>query len=122
NVTQLANLIKCGSFDNMYPNKTRRELLHEYCDMISDKKKRLTLQNVRMLSQKELIPEEYDFEHHLFYFNRYLKKFKEEPYYKLDKDAFEFFIKHYNVDLLEEIKGEKYIVQSEWDKIYKKDM
>ena len=122
NVTQTANLIKCGAFDNLYENKSRREILHEYCDTISDKKKRLTLQNVKMLSDKKLIPKKFDFEHHLFYFNRYLKKFKHESFYQLDKSALEFFIKFYDINLLQNIENKDYISQSEWDKIYKKDM
>lgn len=123
NKTQIANFIKSGALDNLYPHKTRREILHDYCRTIADKKKRLTLQNVKMLSEKKLIPEKYDFEHHLFYFNRYLKKFKYEgTHYELDKDAYEFFVKHYDINLLEEIEGKNYIEQSVWDKIYKKDM
>ena len=70
--------------------------------MIADKKKRITLQNMKMLIDFNLIPEEYDFQCRVYNYNKYLKKFKEKDYYLMNNIAFGFYEK--NFDFLE---GEK---------------
>lgn len=125
NKPQMVNLIKSGAFD-CFGN--RIDIMHEYIDSISDKKKRLTLQNMQMLINFNLLPEEFNFEIALYNFNKYLKKNKREDNnsYVLDDIADKFFIEHYSDDycFYEENNGEikKYIPQKIWDNIYKTGM
>ena len=56
---QMINLIKCGAFDEIEPNRVK--LMKEYIASISDTKQRITLQNMAMLINFGLIPEEFDF-------------------------------------------------------------
>lgn len=127
NKTQMVSLIKAGVFDELYPNKNRYDIMEEYLISIADQKKRITLQNMQMLISKEMIPEELDFERRLFNFNKYLKKFKEDNYYRLDSIAMRFYKENYNEELLENIEitstdETALILQSKWDLIYKKGM
>lgn len=125
NKTQMIALIKAGVFDELY-SCSRQSIMSEYLNLIADKKKRITLQNMQMLIAKNLIPEELEYEVKLFNFNKYLKKHKSDIYYELDEIAMKFYLEHYNEDLLinvtveDEEKG--YITQRQWDAIYKKDM
>lgn len=120
--TQAISLIKAGCFDKV-ENKPRKEIMQQYIDSISDKKKRLTLQNMQMLITKQLLPNELDYQIRVYNFNKYLKKNKKgELYYKLDEKSLSFYEKNYNIDILENIDGEICIQQKTWDKIYKKEM
>ena len=71
--TQAISLIKAGCFDNI-EQKSRKEIMEQYIDSISDKKKRLTLQNMQMLITKHLLPNELDYQIRVYNFNKYLKK------------------------------------------------
>ena len=120
--TQAISLIKAGCFDKI-ENKPREKIMQQYIDSISDKKKRLTLQNMQMLITKHLLPDELDYQIRVYNFNKYLKKNKfGELYYKLDEKARNFYEKKYDVDILENINEEICIQQKFWDKIYKKEM
>ena len=120
--TQAVSLIKAGCFDKI-ENKPRKEIMKYYIDSISDKKKRLTLQNMQMLITKGLIPNSLDFQKKVFNFNKYLKKNKfGETHYIVDDKAFNFYEQHYDIDLLSEYEGYRVIQQKVWDKIYKKEM
>ena len=126
NKTQMINLIKAGTFDELY-NNSREEIMNHYLMLIADQKKRITLQNMQMLIAKGLIPEQYDFERRLFNFNKYIKQFKEGNFYKLDSAAVRFFRAKYNESLLQNlvVEGEEttaLIPQSKWDSIYKRDI
>lgn len=127
NKTQMISLLKAGAFDNLYPDKSREEILNGYFEMISDKKKRITLQNMKMLIEKDLIPKELDFERRLYNFNQYVKNFKVKTFYKLDKKALKFYLDNYDDSLLvqqsiTENGIEGMITQKDWDNIYKKGM
>ena len=122
NKTQAISLIKAGCFDKI-ENKSRQEIMKFYIDSISDKKKRLTLQNMQMLITKHLLPSELDYQIRVYNFNKYLKKNKfGEDYYQLDEKARNFYEKNYDVDVLENIDEKIFIKQKTWDKFYKKDM
>ena len=116
----------CGSILNLKP-KTREEIMYSYISSIADQKKRITLQNMNMLINKNLIPLELDFEKRLFNFNKYIKKFKEGNNYKLDSIAMKFFTKNYDETILTNVgveNGEEYgyIKCTTWDNTYKKGM
>ena len=123
NKPQMVNLIKSGAFDSLYGGD-RIKAMNEYIDLISDKKKRITLQNMKMLIEFNLIPSEYEFQCKVYNFNKYLKKFKVDNYYGLNNIALNFYSEHFDMDLLIPAENEFifFIKQTDWDKIYKKQM
>lgn len=118
NKPQMVNLIKCGAFDSF---GQREQVMREYVNLISDAKKRITLQNMKMLIDFGLIPNEYDFICRVFNFNKYLKTFKVDDLFLLDNIAMAFFDKNFSIDkLAEDTRAESGfgIKQVAWKKIY----
>ena len=122
NKPQMVNLIKSGAFDGF---GDRQSIMREYIDSVSDTKKRITLQNMKMLIDFGLIPDKYDLQRRVYNFNKYVKKMKNGNFYEFDNIAFEFFSKHFHVDdLVPSTKSESgfKIVQERWDSIYQHHM
>ena len=119
NKLQAVNLIKSGIFDCF---GDRLKVMEEYIESVSDTKKRITLQNMKMLIDFKLIPDEYDFQCRVFNYNKYLKKFKDGKYYAMDNIAYGFYEKNFDVDKLVSFDSESgfAIEQTKWDTIYKK--
>ena len=118
NKIQITNLIKAGVFDEI-ENKPREEIMHNYLESITDKKQRLTLQNMQMLITKELIPDEMGFYAKLFLFNKFLKTCRDGIYYKLNDSAINFISNNFSADFIN--NGDS-ISQKNWDTLYKKAM
>lgn len=117
----VVSLIKGGAFDRF---GERKRIMAEYLWMSCDKKKRITLQNMNGLIQRNLIPAELSFESRVFEFNRYLKSVckTNQGYYLLDDRAYAFIDMNFP-DLSLEVVGANYAVnQKVWDKIYQKQM
>ena len=122
NKVSMINLIKSGCFDKL-ENKSREEIMKDYINSISDKKQRLTLQNMAMLIRENCIPDGFKREVSIYNFNKYLKNFKENIYYKLDERALNFYEKLFDMDLISQNENNDFIIkQLDWDKIYKKQM
>lgn len=122
NKPQMINLIKSGAFDEF---DNRVNIMKQYIYLISDIKKRITLQNMKMLIDFNLIPEEFNLQCKVYNFNKYVKKFKHENYYLIDNIAFNFYEKHFDIDKLETtdlINSGFMIKQRVWDTIYQKHM
>ena len=121
NKPQLVNLIKSGAFDGL---GDRLEIMRNYIEDISDKKKRITLQNMRMLIDFKMLPKELDFECKVYNFNKHIRKSKDENFYFLDNDAIRFYEANFNMDLLYMVDDEYEfkIKQTDWEKIYQKHM
>ena len=123
NKVQMINLIKSGAFDSF---GDRIEIMHKYVDMISGAKKRITLQNMKMLIDFKLIPDEYDLQRRVYNFNKYIKKMKlSQPYYGIDNIAYKFLETYFDVDDLipdQFTESGFRIKQDTWDKIYQKQM
>ena len=123
NKPQMVNLIKSGAFDSF---GDRVEIMHKYVDMVSDTKKRITLQNLKMLIDFDLIPDKYIMEKKVFNFNKYLKKLKlDATYYGLDNIAYEFYSNNFDIDKLvvdESTESGFKIAQARWDVIYQSYM
>lgn len=123
NKVQMINLIKSGAFDGF---GERTKLMHEYVDMISDTKKRITLQNMKMLIDFGLIPDQYDLQRRVYNFNKYLKKMKmDSNYYGLDNIAFRFIEKYFDIDkaIPDDLTESGFkIRQDVWDEIYQNQM
>ena len=118
NKIQMANLIKCGAFDEMM-KIPREKIMEKYIDMIADKKQRLTLQNMQMLINYNLIPEEMSFSKKVFLFNKFLKAQKSKIKYDLNDAAINFISNNFNIDY---ISNGTSIAVSTWDNLYKKAM
>lgn len=119
NKPQVINLIKSGAFDFL---GDRIEVMRQYIASISDQKKRVTLQNMKMLIDFGLLPEELDFECRVYNFNKYLKKFKDDNYYYLNENSFPFYEENFDMDLLACAEQSFKIKQTSWDNIYQKNM
>ena len=123
NKPQMVNLIKSGAFDCF---GDRVEIMHRYIDSISDVKKRITLQNMKMLIDFGLIPDDYDLERRVYNFNKYIKKMKlDSEFFGLDNIAFEFYSKHFDIDKLlpcEDTESGFKIRQVAWDTYYQRHM
>lgn len=118
NKIQMSNLIKCGAFDSLM-NEPREKIMSDYIGMIADRKERLTLQNMQMLINKNLIPEDMKFYQKLFLFNKFLKTCKNGDNYELNEAAVNFIGNNFSADL---INNGVQIPQARWDNIYKKAM
>ena len=122
NKAQVINLIKSGAFDCF---GDRVQVMREYVCSVSDTKKRITLQNMKMLCDFGLIPEEYDLQRRVYNFNKYVKKLKWQSYYALDEIALHFYEKHFDMDKLEptEMSESGFMIkQTIWDNIYQHHM
>lgn len=118
NKRSMVNLIKSGAFNEFKP---REEIMEDYIILISDTKKTVNLRNTNMLIQNGLIPDDYEMEKKVFNFNKYIKKFviKDRKVIILDENAFPFYEKHFNLDLLTPLPDGTYEVKAaEWKKIY----
>lgn len=117
---QVINLIKAGALDCF---GDRTEIMHEYIDLISGKKKRITLQNMRMLIDFGLIPDEYDMSRRVFNYNAYLRKLLDDDKktYLLNDVAFGFYEKNFDMDKLKEDSRAESgfsILKTSWKPIY----
>ena len=112
------NLIKSGAFDDV-EGIPREEIMENYLNSIADKKQKLTLQNMQMLINKELIPDEMAFYAKLFLFNKFLKTCKDEDNYELNEAAINFISNNFDADIIDD---GHFIQQKKWDKIYSKAM
>ena len=129
NKTAMISLIKAGSFDNLEKEwaeslgvEPRMLVMTYYLLKISEPKKKLTLQNFNGLIQRNLIPAELDFQKRVFNFNKYLKTKKVGQYYIFDEVCQNFYNNNFDTDKINIINGVTCILQTDWDKIYKKEM
>ena len=118
NKIQMTNLIKCGAFDEMM-QMPREKIMEKYIEMVADKKQRLTLQNMQMLINYNLIPEEMSFSKKVFLFNKFLKQQKKVEYYQLNDVAINFIADNFSVDIL---RNGTELSAAKWDLIYQKAM
>ena len=91
---------------------------------VKDLKKKLTLQNFNGLMKKGLIPETLLTEQKIFIFNKFLKTYcKKNEYFILNNKNYEFcstFLEEDEFNIFNINNGIIYILQSQWEKIYKK--
>ena len=118
---QIINLIKAGAFDEF---GDRVELMKRYIAQICGSKQRITLQNMQMMINYNMIPEEYNLQEKVFNFNKYIKKFKSGKYYNIDDIAFRFYSENFDIDnLVSSEDGYPFaILQTKWDYIYQSQM
>ena len=123
NKPKMVNLIKSGAFNKFGASV---DIMHQYIDLIADKKKRVTLQNMKMLIDFKLIPEEYDYQCRIYNFTKYIKRNKINEDLLLDNIAFNFYEKSCDLDDLqvdERAESGFSISKNKWDKkYYQKEM
>ena len=130
NKTAMISLIKSGAFDKTdfdWASKLSKEpryaIMAYYISIVSEPKKKLTLQNFNGLLEKKLIPNDLIYEQKTFAFNKYLKSRKYQEYYLLNVGQdLQFYENLYDTEELEFINGVPCIKQKTWDKIYKNIM
>lgn len=120
NKPQMVNLIKSGAFDKF--GESRELVMKEYISIACKPKKRCTLQNMQMLIDFGLLPDELSFECKVFNFNKYLKKFKVDKYYEFDENTMRFYEDNFDMDKLTCLDNKVFIVKSKWDDMYQKLM
>lgn len=116
NKLQMVNLIKSGAFDRL-EGRPREDIMKDYIISIADTKTKLTLANMPMLVERELIAPEMDEYRKVYMFNKYLKGCKKGTDYILDDVSLNFYNARYDMSLVRD--GER-IAQKSWDAIYKK--
>ena len=117
---KMINLIKSGAFDSF---GDRIDIMKEYCYSISDTKKRITLQNMKMLIDYKLLPPELEFERRVYNFTKHLKKNKlDANFYSIDEASLKFISEEFDVDILVATDEGFKLNQKVWDKIYNKYM
>lgn len=130
NKTAMFSLIKAGSFDLLEKDwaeelgvEPRLLIMVYYILKVCDAKKRLTLQNFNGLIQRDLIPTSLEFQKRVFTFNKYLKAEKKVgKYYIFDDVCERFYSQFFDMEKLSVINGITCILQTDWDKIYQKEM
>jgi len=116
----MISLIKSGAFDKF---GDRKQIMRDYIWSICEPKKRITLQNFNGLMERDLIPEELNWEKRLFVFNKALRKYcKINDYYMINNNFYDFYEEFFDVDLLEEFEEGLVIKQTVWHKLYTKGM
>ena len=132
--TAMISLIKSGAFDNCGgdifgiddkdKDKIRYANMIYYLMKTSEPKKRLTLQNMNGLIEKNMLPAELKEEQSIYSFTKYLNGHKwvnrenqKEYYVLVPKEAFDFYSRFGNIDWLEMVDGVPIIEQSTWKKM-----
>ena len=105
NKTAMISLIKSGAFDRLEMEFGQEMGVHPrvavmayYLSITSNPKSRITLQNFNGLLQRNLLPDELDFEKRVFNFNKYLKTRKTGQYYVFDDACMSFYEKHFDLN------------------------
>ena len=122
NKLQAVNLIKAGAFDQF---DDRVEIMKAYINSICGKKKTLNLRNMMMMIKFNMLPDELEFETKVYNFNKYLRKFKEDSYFKLDNNSLRFYEENFDMDNLILIEDSDFLFkidQKVWDNYYQSYM
>lgn len=87
---RVANLIKAGAFRNI-DSRDSVTLLKDYVKEVSEPKTRLTLQNLQMLINYNLIPADFEQQKKVYNWVKYIRKARYKTFYKLDERALSFY-------------------------------
>jgi DNA polymerase-3 subunit alpha len=115
NKTAIINLIKAGAFDQF---GERMDIMKEYITMISEPKKRLTMQNFSALCERDLLPNELIFQKRVYVFNKALKQVKKGEYFLIKNNYYDFYQEFFDLDLLEPLDQDLAIDCKVWKREY----
>jgi DNA polymerase III subunit alpha len=111
-------VIKSGCFDNLEPDKTRRDLMVEYVKLITPKKDKLTMTNLPHII--ESVPDCLKNEVEIYNYRNKLFGRNKVP---MNKDIESYFIKNYSDKVDHEFKDGKLVIdQKSFEKVYKKQI
>ncbi|WP_324658694.1 DNA polymerase III subunit alpha [Bacillus velezensis] len=124
---QVIQLIKGGCFDTF---DDRKEIMKKYITIIAEPKKKLTMANIGMMLENDLIPEQFALEVRCFKFKEYISKkvFKtiespKDKLYLLDDAASEFFNQNFDENCVVDFHNEHLIIsENAFKKEYDKKM
>ena len=120
NKTVMVSLIKSGAFDKF---GERKDIMTEYIWSVCKPKQRLTMQNFNALNEKNLLPNELQFQKRLFVFNKALKaNCKEGENFIIANNYYDFYVKFFDLDFLEWENDHLVIDSKIWKKLYDKEM
>ena len=120
NKIQATMLIKAGAFDAFGERET---MLFQYCDLVADKKQRLTLQNVARLIELQLIPPSHQQYEILFKINKFLRKESRYDNILVITPGVKPYLDEMNYPHIEyDTDGTEYTQFILWEKFYKKEM
>ena len=111
--TVVLALIKSGAFDKF---EDREKLMRHYIGMISEPKKRITMQNFNGLNERNLIPDELDLQKRTFVFNKALKHVLIDGMYVIKDNFYDFYEQFFDLDLLEPYGEALAIPKDTWKK------
>ena len=119
NRTQMLNLLKCGAFDSLYPD--RMKAIETYLTSKAGLKNKLTLSNIPMLVKYNIFEDEEELKYvELYSYNKFLRKHIEDDIIHIPTEkAMNYFCQHFDVDLL---LDDESIELKVWEKLYKKAM
>lgn len=120
--SQMLQLIKAGCFEEFIDRKTA---MSNFINLISDLKQKITMQNIPMLIENELMPEELNLQERLFKFRKYVLKNvhktvsnPKDKWLKLDDLSQPFFEKFFSEDCIVDYDDNSVIIS---DKKFKKE-
>ncbi len=113
NKTVMVSLIKSGAFDQF---NDRIENMKEYMQIVSEPKKRITMQNFNGLNERGLLPNELDFQKRVFIFNKALKNVLKNNKYIIENNYYDFYSQFFDIDLLETEDNHLVIDKEIWKK------
>lgn len=117
NKTQMFNLLKCGAFDCIYPD--RMKAIKEFASSLADVKSNLTLANVPMLMKYGILEEAEEYTE-IFMYNKFLRKHltEDKNYIEMTPKALEYYCDRFDPDVL--IGDGSLLPVKAWEKQYKK--
>lgn len=113
NKTVMISLIKSGAFDQF---GDRVQIMKQYIELISEPKKRITMQNFNGLNERGLIPDELDLQRRTFVFNKALKYVLTDGMYIIKDNFYDFYEQYFDTDLLEPYGNTLAIPKEIWKK------
>lgn len=120
NRTVMISLIKAGAFDQF---DERKEIMRQYLWEVCEPKKRITMQNFSALIEKNMVPQELDYQRRLFNFNKALRKlYKKGDKLILEGQFYDFYSSNYDIDELEPFNNSLAIGEKKWKKLYDEGM
>lgn len=117
NKTQMFNLLKCGAFDGIYPD--RMKAIKEFASSLADVKSNLTLANIPMLMKYNILEEAEEYTE-IFMYNKFLKKHltEDKNYIEMSPKSLEYYCDRFDPDVL---SGDGTLLPVKaWEKQYKK--
>jgi DNA polymerase-3 subunit alpha len=125
--SHMIQLIKGGCFDSF---AERKEIMKQFTQHTFEPKEKLNMQNMKMLVDNDLIPEQYSLNVRLFNYKNYISKFvyktiakPKDRLFLLDDISTQFFEQHFSEDCIVEVIDSNLVIsEKKFKKEYDKKM